>query len=114
MGPRCRYAQHGIPYRRGFLLHGPPGTGKTHTTRYVVQRLAGSTVILLSGQALRMIGAVTGLARELQPAVVVLEDVDLAYVCGSARFASYAEELLMACGLDPGAIRVERFGPTGD
>jgi hypothetical protein len=28
-GTRCRYAQHGIPYRRGFLLHGPPGTGKT-------------------------------------------------------------------------------------
>ena len=28
-GTPCRYAQHGIPYRRGFLLHGPPGTGKT-------------------------------------------------------------------------------------
>lgn len=63
--------------KRGLLLHGPPGTGKTHTTRYVVQRLAGSTVIMLSGQALHMIGAVTGLARDLQPAVVVLEDVDL-------------------------------------
>ena len=63
--------------KRGLLLHGPPGTGKTHTTRYVVQRLAGSTVIMLSGQALEMIGAVTGLARELQPSVVVLEDVDL-------------------------------------
>ena len=63
--------------KRGLLLHGPPGTGKTHTTRYVVQRLAGSTVIMLSGQALHMIGGVTGLARELQPAVVVLEDVDL-------------------------------------
>ena len=63
--------------KRGLLLHGPPGTGKTHTTRHVVQRLAGSTVIMLSGQALHMVGAVTGLARDLQPAVVVLEDVDL-------------------------------------
>ena len=43
-----------------------------------------------------------------------LEGVDLGYVCGSARFASYAEDLLVACGLDPAAIRVERFGPTGD
>jgi hypothetical protein len=63
--------------KRGLLLYGPPGTGKTHTTRYVVQRLEGSTVFLLSGPALHMIGMVTALARELQPAVLVLEDVDL-------------------------------------
>ena len=63
--------------KRGLLLHGPPGTGKTHTTRYVVQRLEGTTVFLLSGRALPLIGMVTSLARELQPAVVVLEDVDL-------------------------------------
>ena len=50
-------------------------------------------------------------AAEIAP---LLEDVDLGYVCGSARFASYAEELLIASGLDPTAIRVERFGPTGD
>ena len=63
--------------KRGLLLYGPPGTGKTHTTRYVVQRLEGSTVLMLSGRALHMIGMVTSLARDLQPAVVVLEDVDL-------------------------------------
>lgn len=43
----------------------------------------------------------------------LLEEVDLAYVCGSARFASYAETLLVDCGLEPQSIRVERFGPTG-
>ena len=67
-------AQH---LKRGLLLYGPPGTGKTHTTRYVVQHLEGSTVFLLSGRSLHLIGMVTSLARELQPAVVVLEDVDL-------------------------------------
>ena len=25
----CRYLDRGIPYRRGYLLHGPPGSGKT-------------------------------------------------------------------------------------
>lgn len=50
-------------------------------------------------------------AEELAP---LLEGADLGYVCGSARFASYAEDLLIASGLDPAAIRVERFGPTGD
>jgi hypothetical protein len=63
--------------KRGLLLHGPPGTGKTHTTRYVVQQMEGCTVLMLSGMSLHMIGSVAALARELQPAVVVLEDVDL-------------------------------------
>ena len=43
----------------------------------------------------------------------LLEGLELAYVCGSARFAAYAETLLVDCGLDPQSIRVERFGPTG-
>lgn len=63
--------------KRGLLLHGPPGTGKTHTVRYVVQALQGTTVLLMSGKSLHLIGAVTALARDLQPAALVLEDVDL-------------------------------------
>ncbi|KQS58417.1 hypothetical protein ASG36_10075 [Geodermatophilus sp. Leaf369] len=63
--------------KRGLLLYGPPGTGKTHTTRYVVQHVPGATVLLLSGRSLHLVGTVTQLARDLEPAVVVLEDVDL-------------------------------------
>ncbi|MET0866242.1 MAG: AAA family ATPase, partial [Nakamurella sp.] len=63
--------------KRGLLLYGPPGTGKTHTTRYVVQHVPDATVLLLSGRSLHLVGQVTQLARELEPAVVVLEDVDL-------------------------------------
>lgn len=47
---------------------------------------------------------------ELLPLV---EGADLAYVCGSARFAAYAESLLVECGVETRSIRVERFGPTG-
>jgi len=63
--------------KRGLLLYGPPGTGKTHTTRYLVGRMTGYTRLILTGRALHAIGAAAELARDLQPAVVVLEDVDL-------------------------------------
>ena len=63
--------------KRGLLLHGPPGTGKTHTVRYLAGRLTGSTVILLTGTSIRFIEAAAALARRLQPSIVVLEDVDL-------------------------------------
>ncbi len=63
--------------KRGLLLYGPPGTGKTHTTRYLLGRMGDYTRLLLTGRSLHTVGSVTELARDLQPAVVVLEDVDL-------------------------------------
>jgi hypothetical protein len=62
---------------RGLLLWGPPGTGKTHTVRYLTAHLADATIILLSGGSLGMVGSFATLAKRLAPAVVVLEDVDL-------------------------------------
>jgi len=35
------------------------------------------------------------------------------FVCGSARFADAATDMLMTAGMPTGRIRVERFGPTG-
>ncbi|MBL1076148.1 ATP-binding protein [Nocardia sp. 2] len=63
--------------KRGLLLHGPPGTGKTHTVRYLMNRLSDSTVIVLTGAAMGLIEHAANLARKLQPSVVVVEDVDL-------------------------------------
>jgi cell division protease FtsH len=63
--------------KRGLLLYGPPGTGKTHTTRYLLGQMDGYTRLVLTGRALIGVGTVTELARALQPAAVVLEDVDL-------------------------------------
>lgn len=63
--------------KRGLLLYGPPGTGKTHTVRYLLGRMGDYTRLLLTGRSLGLVGSVADLARDLQPAVVVLEDVDL-------------------------------------
>jgi len=63
--------------KRGLLLYGPPGTGKTHTMRYLIGQMTGYTRFVLTGRSLQAIGGVTEFARALQPAVIVLEDVDL-------------------------------------
>jgi hypothetical protein len=72
-----RLLASGQHLKRGVLLHGAPGTGKTHTVRYLIGQLPGVTVVILSGYALRWIGEACSVARQLAPSVVVIEDVDL-------------------------------------
>ena len=74
---RTRLVASGQHLKRGVLLHGPPGTGKTHTLRYLMSLLTDTTVVMLSGDALQFIAAAVSIARALQPAVVIVEDVDL-------------------------------------
>ena len=74
-GDRLRAS--GRHMRRGVLLHGPPGVGKTLTAMYLATHMRDRTVVLLTGQALGTITASVDLATALQPAMVVLEDVDL-------------------------------------
>ena len=59
-----RLLASGQHLKRGVLLHGAPGTGKTHTVRYLISQLPGMTVIVISGRALGRIMV----ARPLPPA----------------------------------------------
>ena len=63
--------------KRGVLLYGPPGVGKTHTVRYLMSHLVDTTVVQLTGGAMHLIAEACSIARALQPAMVVVEDVDL-------------------------------------
>jgi hypothetical protein len=63
--------------KRGLLLHGPPGTGKTLTAMYLVGRMPGRTTLVLSGNSYGLISPTCELARNLQPSMIILEDVDL-------------------------------------
>ena len=63
--------------KRGILLHGPPGTGKTLTISYLLTAMPGRTVVLLTGRGLGFIEQAIAIGRELAPATVIFEDVDL-------------------------------------
>jgi hypothetical protein len=74
---RASLRDHGQHLKRGILLYGRPGTGKTHTVRHLLSQSEGSTAILLSGGSLARIAEASRMARALQPSIVVLEDCDL-------------------------------------
>jgi hypothetical protein len=67
----------GQPTRKGILLYGPPGTGKTHTIRYLAANLLGHTTLIITAGQMGLLSQYMTLARLLQPAMVVIEDVDL-------------------------------------
>src|SRR2546430_876231 len=67
----------GRPVKRGLLLYGAPGTGKTLTIMYLAGRVPGRSVLLTTGRGLGFITAVAQMARILAPSTVVVEDVDL-------------------------------------
>lgn len=74
---RKRLLEAGQHLKRGVLLYGPPGTGKTLTVRHLLTRTPETTAVLLTGTSIRFITEAAELARAMQPAIVVLEDVDL-------------------------------------
>ncbi|HTR54433.1 MAG TPA: AAA family ATPase [Kofleriaceae bacterium] len=63
--------------KRGMLLHGSPGTGKTLTAMYLAGRMPDRTVLLITGRSMGLLEQACAMARTLQPATIILEDVDL-------------------------------------
>jgi len=71
------YAERGIPYRRGYLLHGAPGSGKTSLVRAVAGELQLPVYQLpLSGAGVDDEAFHRLLRGTARRSVVLLEDVD--------------------------------------
>lgn len=78
---RATYGEYGVPWKRGILLIGPPGNGKTHTVKALVNLLAQPCLYVKSfkaehGPASSNIKKVFKRARQLAPCLLILEDLD--------------------------------------
>ena len=86
---RDRLRELGLAAKKGLLFYGPPGTGKTHTIQYLASQLRDHTTLLITSEQVGLLDEYFQLARFLQPAMVVIEDVDL--------IARAREEMRSAC-----------------
>ncbi|XP_076640012.1 mitochondrial chaperone BCS1 [Colletes latitarsis] len=75
------YSDRGIPYRRGYLLHGPPGCGKSSFITALAGELErGICVLNLSERGLTDDRLNHLLAVAPQQTIILLEDIDAAFI----------------------------------
>lgn len=73
------FVRHGMPFKRGLLLHGPPGSGKSTTLQFIARDVVnrGGIVILFGGVGIFMSGYRVLRSRHPEmPVVVFMEDLD--------------------------------------
>jgi hypothetical protein len=75
------YERHGIPWKRGVLLLGPPGNGKTHMIKALINHLRLPAIYVRTfardhGTEDSSIREVFARARNMAPCLLILEDLD--------------------------------------
>ena len=93
----------GLGVRRGILLAGPPGVGKTVISQVIARELLGEfTVIIVDARAgQHALAEVFKEARSFGPTLIILEDVDLIVESRYAGPSSTLSEFLAAMDTDP-------------
>lgn len=73
------YLTRGIPYRRGYLLSGPPGTGKTSVVLAIAGYLKRPVCVLNIGSVEDDNQLFSAIADAPPDAIVLIEDIDCAH-----------------------------------
>jgi chaperone BCS1 len=82
---RAWYIQRGVPYRRGYMLFGPPGTGKSSAVVAIASALGMDIAVLnLNGLGLDDKELSELLAEVPANSLVLIEDIDCAFIARSA------------------------------
>ena len=76
---REAFQRHGVPLKRGILLHGQPGTGKTMVAKVLAGLKLATFIYATAADMCSLDGVrdVFELARNLAPTIVFFEDLDL-------------------------------------
>jgi chaperone BCS1 len=75
------YLQRGIPYRRGYLLHGPPGTGKSSAVVALASALQMDIAVLSLGDSNLDDNSISELFSSIPVnSIVLMEDIDCAFL----------------------------------
>lgn len=75
------YSERGVPYRRGYLLHGPPGCGKTSYITALAGKLEYDICQMNLSNAALSDERLTYLLNVAPPkSIILLEDIDAAFV----------------------------------
>uniref|UniRef100_A0A8B9Q9J3 Mitochondrial chaperone BCS1 n=1 Tax=Apteryx owenii TaxID=8824 RepID=A0A8B9Q9J3_APTOW len=86
------YSERGIPYRRGYLLYGPPGCGKSSFITALAGELQYSICLLsLSDRSLSDDRLNHLLSVAPQQSIILLEDVDAAFVSRDLAAESWTQ-----------------------
>jgi ATP-dependent 26S proteasome regulatory subunit len=84
----------GLSTQKGLLFYGAPGTGKTHSIRYLAGHLPNHTTLLITAEQIGLLAEYMALARLLQPAMIVVEDADLLARDRASRSGACDEAML--------------------
>ncbi|EIN05401.1 P-loop containing nucleoside triphosphate hydrolase protein [Punctularia strigosozonata HHB-11173 SS5] len=89
LASRAWYAKRGIPFRRGYLLYGAPGSGKTSLIHSLAGELAVDVYVISLSQSGMDDNKLARLIAELpEKCIALMEDIDAAFHHGLNRDAS--------------------------
>ncbi|KAF8448907.1 P-loop containing nucleoside triphosphate hydrolase protein [Boletus edulis BED1] len=107
------YAERGIPFRRGYLLHGAPGSGKTSLIHSIAGELGLDVYIISLSRSGLDDTSLADLISDLpERCIALMEDIDAAFHPGLSRETPHASSMQTPNDLGPDMQRT-RPQPSG-